>query len=212
MKFGGTSVGSPERIHQAYTIVSQFADRQPIVVVSAVGGVTDLLISAGKNALEKGVVDISPIIEKHRRIISAFELPEDFVEKEHEELKNLLIGIKMIREISPKTSDYLVSFGERISCQLVAAYFRKQGIKARHHFAFDLGMVTDQHFQQAQPLPEAYHLLKENLASLDHLPIVTGFVGKNEQGDITTLGRGGSDYTAAILGASSRGGGNSDLD
>lgn len=200
MKFGGTSVGSPERIEQVFQIVSPFVERKPVVVVSAVGGVTDLLLEAGQNALN-GKVDISAVKQKHQTVIEGLGLDPGIIDAMHTELQSLLMGVMMIREISPRTSDYLVSFGERVSCQLVAAHFRNRGINAQHHFAYDLGMHTDEHFQQAAPLPSAYDTLKKNILALDHLPIVTGFIGHNQKGEITTLGRGGSDYTAAILGA-----------
>ena len=200
MKFGGTSVGTPARIQQVHEIVTRQSDQQPIVVVSAVGGVTDLLIEAGNKAL-KGEVDIKAVIAKHQAVIEGLGLDHDMIDDLHEELSSLLTGIMMIREISPRTADYLVSFGERISCQLVAAHFNNMGTKAKAYFAYDVGMITNDHFQQAQPLKEAYDLIEEKLSGLDHIAIVTGFVGKNKKGEITTLGRGGSDYTAAILGA-----------
>ena len=203
MKFGGTSVGTPSRIQQVYEIVTGQSDQRPIVVVSAVGGVTDLLIEAGLRAL-KGEVDIKPIIAKHQAVIEGLGLDQKMIDPLHEELESLLTGIRMIREISPRTADYLVSFGERISCQLVAAHFNKMGTKAKSYFAYDVGMLTDDNFQNAQPLKEAFDFIHDQLAALDHIAIVTGFVGKNKKGEITTLGRGGSDYTAAILGAGVR--------
>lgn len=199
MKFGGTSVGSPERIEGVYQIVQQVRDQDPVVVVSAVGGVTDLLIAAGQKALE-GEVDISAIEQKNNTVVAGLGLDADIIQDLHTELEDLLTGIRMIREISPRTSDYLVSFGERISCQLVAAHFNQKGMDAQHHFAYDIGMLTDDNFQTAQPLPEAYTQIGKNLADFSYVPVITGFVGKNQKGEITTLGRGGSDYTAAIIG------------
>ncbi|MEL6675667.1 MAG: aspartate kinase [Bacteroidota bacterium] len=199
MKFGGTSVGTAERIQQVFEIVTSQTDAHPIVVVSAVGGVTDLLLEAGQKALA-GEVDIAPIKAKHQQVIEGLSLPADMLDTYHEELENLLEGIRMIKEISPRTSDYLVSFGERISCQLVAAHFRNMGRPSQHHFAFDIGMITDDVFQSALPLPEAYVRIADHLKEVNYTPIITGFVGKNKKGEITTLGRGGSDYTAAILG------------
>ncbi len=199
MKFGGTSVGSPERIEGVYQIVQQVRDQHPVVVVSAVGGVTDLLIEAGEKALE-GKVDISAIEQKNNTVVAGLGLDADIIQELHTELEDLLTGIRMIREISPRTSDYLVSFGERISCQLVAAHFNQKGMEAQHHFAYDIGMLTDDNFQAAQPLPEAYTQIGKSLAGISYVPVITGFVGKNQKGEITTLGRGGSDYTAAIIG------------
>lgn len=199
MKFGGTSVGTPARIDNVYQIVRQHLSRRPIVVVSAVGGVTDLLLAAGQNALN-GKVDVAAIITKHENVIKGLNLPNDIAEMEHRELETLLVGIKMIKEISPKTSDYLVSFGERISSKFVAAYLRQKGLRAEHHFAYDIGMITNTRFQEAEPLESSYDLIHKAIAALDHIPVITGFVGKTEKGEITTLGRGGSDYTAAIIG------------
>ncbi len=200
MKFGGTSVGNAARIRSVYHIVSSRISRRPVVVVSAVGGVTDLLIQAGKEAL-KGNVSITPILNKHQEILDVLDLPKDLVQQEHELLNTLLTGIQMIGEISPKTSDLLVSFGERISSQLVAAHFRQMGMASKAHFAYDIGMLTDHHFQEARPLAEAYSQLNAHIVQMDYVPVITGFIGKTPEGHISTLGRGGSDYTAAIVGA-----------
>lgn len=200
MKFGGTSIGTPERIINVYNIVKNNIGNKPVVVVSAVGGVTDLLIAAGENAL-KGKVDISEIEKKHNKIIDEFGFPKAIVQKETEELKNLLRGISMIKEISPKTSDYLTSFGERISCQLVSRYLNDKGIKSTHHFAYDLGMITDDNHEDAHPVDNVYDNIKSSMSGYKDVPVITGFIGKNKAGDITTLGRGGSDFTAAIIGA-----------
>ena len=201
MKFGGTSVGSPERIQNVFEIVMSQQERKPVVVVSAVGGVTDLLVQAGKDALNKQI-DIQPIRDKHQKVLSGLNLPLDLVDDLHNELEDLLLGIKMIREISPRISDLLLSFGERASCRIVAAHFQKRGVAAQAHYAFDIGMVTTADFQQAEPLPEAFEKIGSRLSHIDYIPIVTGFIGKTREGEISTLGRGGSDYSAAILGAS----------
>jgi aspartate kinase len=201
MNLGGTSGGNPERIKNVFSIVKNSLDRKPIVVVSAVGGVTDLLIQAGKDAI-KGNLNISKIEEKHHKIISELNLPADIIEKEMTELKNLLMGISMLKEISPKTSDYLVSFGERMSCQLVAKYLSMNGVESRHHFAYDIGFITDDIHQDAELLDSVYSDVENNLKDLNHVPVVTGFIAKTKSGSITTLGRGGSDYTAAVIGAS----------
>lgn len=200
MKFGGTSVGTPASIQNVYKIVADRLDQTPIVVVSAVGGVTDLLLEASQAAL-KGKISIDKILQKHNKIVDELNLDGKTIEPLHEELIQLLNGIKMIREISPKTSDYLVSFGERISCQLVSAYFEQKGMRSKPHFAFDIGMETDSNFQEAQPTTEAFEKIRKHLSKIDYVPVVTGFIGKNENGEITTLGRGGSDYSAAIIGA-----------
>ena len=203
MKFGGTSVGSPERIRNVYEIVVSQRIRRPIVVVSAVGGVTDLLVKAGVQALNK-IVDIQAIRDKHYAVLEGLDLEKEIADPLLKELEDLLMGIKMIREISPRISDLLLSFGERISCQIVSAYFRQQGTLSKHHFAFDIGMKTSSTFQGAEPLPEAFEEIGRNLKDLNYIPVITGFIGKTPDGEISTLGRGGSDYTAAIIGAGVR--------
>jgi aspartate kinase len=200
MKFGGTSVGTPERIMNVYDIVELNIKKEPIVVVSAVGGVTDLLLSAGNDALA-GKVDIAEIEKKHDTIIKSFGFSLDLISDLTAELKQLLQGISMLKEISPKTMAYLVSFGERISCKLVSQYLNDKGIKSKPLFAYDIGMVTDDKYDEAGPLAEAYEKIKNALEGVDYIPVITGFIGKNSQGDITTLGRGGSDFSAAIIGA-----------
>ncbi len=200
MKFGGTSVGSPERIENVYQIVSSQIESQPIVVTSAVGGITDLLIAAGERAL-LGKANIEAIRDKHNQVLEGLGLPMDMLDAVLKELQQLLIGIRMIGEISPSTSDLLLSFGERMSCQILAAFFTQKGLASRHHFAYDIGMITNDSFQHAEPLPESFELIHQHLTNIDYVPVVTGFIGKTKEGRIATLGRGGSDYTAAILGA-----------
>jgi len=200
MKFGGTSVGSPERIDQVFRIVQSQHEHQPLVVTSAVGGITDLLVNAGKQAL-LGKVSIEAIRDKHIQVLQGLGLPAHMLDAELKELHQLLTGIRMIGEISPRTSDLLLSFGERMSCQILAAHFTNKGIAAKHHFAYDIGMITNDHFMQAEPLAEAYTWISNHLSQVDYVPVITGFIGKTIDGVISTLGRGGSDYTAAIIGA-----------
>jgi len=200
MKFGGTSLGSSDRIKQVAEIISERTQKKPIVVVSAVGGITDLLLKASTEALN-GNIDTAEIENKHDKIIRELNLKPDLIKDEIAELKSLLIGISMIKEVSPRTSDRLVSFGERISSKILAAYLLSSGIQASQHNSYDIGMITTDEFQNAEPLEESTALLKKSLLELKHIPVVTGFFGKTKQGDIATFGRGGSDYSAAIIGA-----------
>ena len=199
MKFGGTSVGSPERIIQAADIIKAKSKENPFVVLSAVGGITDKLIESGEKAVE-GTIDSKEIIDKHISILKALNLPETLVDKELDELDTLLQGISMLQEISKKTMDRLQSFGERMSVRIMAEYLKKTGTKAVAYAAYDLGLRTDDHFGEAVPLKETFSTVKANLSDLDHIPIITGFIAKTKKDEITTLGRGGSDYTAALIG------------
>ena len=108
--------------------------------------------------------------------------------------------VEAIRLASSETLDHIQSYGERISCRLVAAYLNKIGIKSGAHDAYDVGMITNPDFGKAEPLEHAYGIINEKISVLDHVPVVTGFIGKTTAGDITTLSRGGSDYTASIIG------------
>ena len=200
MKFGGTSVGSAERMKVVLDIVKDRLDKKPVVVSSAVGGVTDKLIDGAKKALE-GEIIMDEIREKHMTIIKDLGLPEDVVDKQLEELKELFHVISETKEYTKKIYDTLVSFGERMSTRMLEAYFNKEGIKAKQYDAFDIGFVTDDNHGDAEILEETYRNIKINLTDFDSVPIVTGFIAKTKEGEITTLGRGGSDYTAAIIGS-----------
>ena len=112
----------------------------------------------------------------------------------------------MLRELTKRTRDYLVSFGERLSVRMMVAYLAKQGVQARFYDAWDAGFVSDSNFMQAELLDEVWDTIPRALSSYkdgsdDAIPIVTGFIAKDKNGTITTLGRGGSDLTATMLGA-----------
>jgi aspartate kinase len=200
MKFGGTSVGSAERIQSCAQIVKANLPRQPIVVVSAHSKVTDLLIALAKRAV-KGQPEIDEVRERHLKIIADLGLKPSLIEKLLAELEVLVKGISLVKELTPRTLDYVLSFGERMSVRTVAAAFEKAGLPATPVDAFDLGVITDSAFGSAVPLAEADAIIAWNVKRFEKLPVVTGYIGKNKEGDITTLGRNGSDYTAAILGA-----------
>lgn len=201
MKFGGSSVGSAERIKSVAEIVSLFKERNPVVVVSAVEGITDKLIESANAALSKGVVSIEKIKEKHKAILDELSLDESSVDKELKELEEALDVIAKVKDDSNKIMDIICSFGERMSSRIVAAYFNSIGIKAKNLDAYDIGMITNSNFSSAEPLPSAEGKIRESLSNINYIPVITGFIGKDEKGNITTLGRGGSDYTAAIIGA-----------
>ena len=206
MKFGGTSVGSAESIRNVIEIVKASLGRNPFVIVSAVSGVTDMLLAAAQRALDrKSSVRfiVKDVEEKHRPVIEALGLDAGIVSEELAELEHVLFGISLIRELTARTTDYVVSFGERISSKIVAAFARKAGINAEAFNAYDLGMVTDANFGNAEILPATYEAIAAAVKGIPAgvIPIITGFVGKTAEGEVTTLGRGGSDYTAAIYGA-----------
>ena len=201
MKFGGSSVRNAERIRGVAEIVRRYRDRKPVVVLSALGGITDLLFDTAREALE-GRNGLLPTLRKrHEDVAKDLGVDFDLLHDNFAELAVLLKGISLMKEITPRTLDYVVSFGERFSTRLIAAFFTANGIPAGQHDAFDIGMHTDDNFGSAQPLPEVYEEIGKRIRATDRVPVVTGYIGKTRNGDITTLGRNGSDFTASILGA-----------
>lgn len=208
-KFGGSSVANADRMIEVFKLVKeQYVDKgdTPAVVLSAMGKTTNNLLASGTKALKEGVVDIEYVTKLTSETIKQLEIPE--VQKEIDgllkELSSLLMGVTMLKELSPRSNDYLVSFGERISTRIFAAYCNKMGVTAVQFDAFDMGFVTNDEFMNAEIEPETYKLVRSTLKSVPKgtIPIITGFLGKaKESGAITTLGRGGSDLTASIVGA-----------
>ena len=207
MKFGGSSVADAERIRHVAGIVKDLMVRKPTLVLSAMGDTTDHLLDAGADAL-KGKVSVDRVESLHRRTVAELGLPASIVESDIlpllNELNSLLVGISLIRELTGRTRDYLVSFGERLSVRVVAAYFRSIGIEARAFDAWDAGFRSDSNFTSAELLEETYpavNTIIPPLVAAGVLPVVTGFIAKDAEGNITTLGRGGSDLTATVIGA-----------
>src|SRR5262245_6205194 len=201
MKFGGSSVSDGPRIRAVIEIVRARLARQPVVVASAFRGVTDDLFAAAEEALTGKEGLLEKVRGRHQSVIADLGLPADLVNEVLSELAVLLKGISLVKELTPRTLDYVVSVGERLSTRIIAAAFDQAGIPASQHDAFDIGMLTDDQFGHAQPLPDAEAELRRHVLPMKRLPIVTGYVGKTRGGDITTLGRNGSDFTATIVGA-----------
>lgn len=201
MKFGGSSVGAPERIARVLEIVKGRLPRRPVVVVSAFRGVTDELLELGREALRGELGRLEGIAARHREAARALGVDAAPVEPLLAELEQLARGVSLLKELTPRTLDRLAGYGERLSVRIVAAAFSKGGVPARAVDAHEAGLLTDERFGGASPLPEADALLRASLAGEGPLPVVTGFIGRTRGGELTTLGRNGSDYTATILGA-----------
>lgn len=134
-KFGGSSVASGERFKEVYKIIEEAylkKEDRPCIVMSAMGKTTNNLLEAGDKALKEGKVDISAITDLTRKTIEELQLEAvaEEVEELLKELESLLTGVTMLKELSPRSKDYLVSFGERISTRLFAEYCRKRGTPA----------------------------------------------------------------------------------
>jgi aspartate kinase len=207
MKFGGSSVANAERIRQVAEIVREALPHKPVLVLSAMGDTTDHLLEAAEAALQTGAVSVSKIADLHLQTIDALRLgaaTRDEIQPLLDELGNLLTGISLIKELTGKTRDYLVSFGERLSVRIAAAYFRSIKIQARPVDAWDGGFISDSNFTAAELLKESWDRIPEKLIPLVEggtLPVVTGFIAKDAAGNITTLGRGGSDLSATMIAA-----------
>ncbi|HLY73273.1 MAG TPA: aspartate kinase [Planctomycetota bacterium] len=201
MKFGGSSVANAEKIRQVFEIVKGRLPRRPLVIASAFRGVTDELFKLGEEAVKGIVPSVEPVRRRHQDALREMGLDPELLKNELGELEALLKGISLVKELSPRSLDYVVSFGERLSTRIIAAFFTKLGLPSEQHDAFDLGLVTTDDYGSAQPLPEADAEIKRNVGRMTKLPIVTGYIGKTRSGSITTLGRNGSDYSATIFGA-----------
>tara|TARA_Y100000310_G_scaffold340249_1_gene435356 strand:+ start:445 stop:1764 length:1320 start_codon:yes stop_codon:yes gene_type:complete len=199
MKFGGTSLGSADRIKNACNIVKSRSKEKPVVVVSAVSGITNMLIElANENNLEKRKEILSRIKDKHLDILKNLNIESSLLKKNLNELEDI---VKKINDIDTKTFDLIQSFGERMSSKIVAEQLNQIGIKSQAFNSYDLGFLTDANFGSAEPLDVTYSNLKNKIDGIDAVPVITGFLGKTEDGQITTIGRGGSDFTASIVGA-----------
>ena len=169
------------------------------------GDTTDHLLEAADLAV-KGTVDVKKIMELHNQTEKELGIKADSLVALQEELQQLLTGISMLKELTKRTRDYLVSFGERMSVRLMAAYLKKEGLTADYFDSWDIGFVSDSNYMSAelddcvwQTIPE--HLNDYKNGKSDVIPIVTGFIAKDKAGHITTLGRGGSDLSATMIGS-----------
>jgi len=212
LKFGGSSVAHPERIRAVIDILKGYYARGEkfTVVFSAFGGVTDGLIEMSRMAAEGNEAYFDHFQSFSRRHQEAARtllgpgqlesfLPE--LQNNHEVLRNLLYGIFLVREASPRTMDYVLSFGERNAAFIIAHALRHEGINANYLDARKL-VKTDNSFGGARvDYEKTYRLIREFYFQNPEIQIVTGFIASAKGGLTTTLGRGGSDYTAALLAA-----------
>ncbi len=217
MKFGGTSVADAERIsHVSGLIAETYARRgQTLVVVSAMSGVTNDLLAAARTAAGGDEAQarsrLQALQERHQQTARAL-LHNDQERRATEEAINSRLGevtrycrsIAVLGEVTTRTLDLVAGVGERLSSLLLAAALRERGVQAAAVPATEL-IVTDAHFGAAEPNLELSHpRIREKLLPLlaqGAIPVVTGYIAATAEGVPTTLGRSGSDYTAAILGA-----------
>jgi aspartate kinase len=213
MKFGGSSVESAAAIERVAGIVKAREPRRPVVVVSAMGKTTNKLLAIAQAAIaghrEDYIRQIHDLRDFHsreaRQVVPLGERATlDRVLDEHfQELTELVKGLAVLGELTPRSVDAISSYGERLSSIIVSLAFRHFGMDAVHVDARD-AIITDKRHTQAAPLyPETYAKVAEIVAPLAEKQVVVmgGFIGSSKDGVTTTLGRGGSDFTASIVGA-----------
>lgn len=203
MKFGGSSVADATQIEKVRQIVSAKAAKKPVVVSSAHKGMTNALIDAAK-AAAKGVYNPDPVINLQQGVLTGLGCPKDMLADFYHEIRDLLRGISLVREITPRSIDYVASFGERMAVRCIADYFSRHQLMARAYDIWDLGFTTDSNFGEARPVSgfeSAMRTAMTQKVPVGVVPIITGFVGKDANGAITTVGRNGSDFTATLVGA-----------
>ena len=213
MKFGGTSVEDPAAITRTAAIVAGRValGKQPVVVVSAMAKVTDQLLRAAAAAAEgdrTGALAISSRLRVRHRETAAALVKDSaeliaVIDHEFDSLDEILRGLSAILELTPRISDLIVSYGERLSSRIVAAAFHELGIDAAHVDAREI-VITDSQFQKAVPLDalidQRAQIKLLPLTAQGKVPVMGGFIAANEAGITTTLGRGGSDFTGALIG------------
>src|SRR5689334_1365300 len=214
MKFGGTSVQDAQAIERAAAIVGARLSQKPVVVVSAMAKVTDQLLAmakaAGEGDRDKAIDLCRKLQERHYDTAgellgtARFTTFHNELAGEFEALDQLLRGIVAVGELTPRTTDNVASYGELLSSKLVAAAFSARGFDAEVVDSREC-IVTDTNHMRAAPLfDETNARLKETVQPLlnaGRVPVMGGFIGATKSGVTTTIGRGGSDYSAAIIGA-----------
>ncbi len=215
MKFGGTSVGDVAAFERVYHIVSSQIERRPVVVVSAMTKVTDALLAAFETAKKgefaEAIASLEPHFDRHIQVVKHFisdgtsNLFDAELQFARDELSDLLMRTSRRSLPLSMLKDAIVSYGEQLSSRLLAEVLKAKGVNARQFDSRRL-VVTDDEFGAAQPIwEETRDLVRLDLQpSIDsgEVPVMGGFIAGNRAGETTTLGRGGSDYSAALVAAS----------
>lgn len=216
LKFGGTSVKDAEAMRRVVSIVERERGNSPVVVTSACAGVTDMLLtiarSCGAGDLKSALDNVRQLRERHLGILHDVGLPpasscQEGLTKLLDEIEQLARGVVLLGELTPRTLDAFASYGERLSSLLLGDAFRAAGWQAAVADSRQW-IITDTNFVNASPLmPEIDARVAEHLIPLvqNHEVVVAqGFIGSTLDGITTTIGRGGSDHTGALLGAALR--------
>jgi len=210
MKFGGSSLATAERIRHVIELVQAgcVAHGPVAVVCSAFGGVTDALIQVAETAArhEAHYTDLLDKLEDRHlavlRSLSGGQLPEAAqLMEDLQALREVVQGVYWVKELTSRSLDFILSFGERLSCRIIAEVANNAGLDAVMVDSRRLIKTNDRFGAAAVLMEESQRLIEEFFNDNDRLPVITGFIGSTPDNETTTLGRGGSDYTAAIVGA-----------
>jgi aspartate kinase len=216
MKFGGSLLASHRGVKRAADLVMESRNRgdEIVVVVSALGDVTDLLLEAAEGAvawsekkIERTVRDLEEIHHSAVEETTSDERSKGTLLREIDrtlgKLRQTLLGVSILGELSPRSRDMIVSFGERLSAPIVSSEIASRGVRSSSLSGGEAGIITDSSYGEAAPLhartTKAVRRLLIPRLSRGDVPVVSGFIAKSTEGEITTLGRGGSDFTATLL-------------
>ncbi|WP_192347974.1 bifunctional aspartate kinase/homoserine dehydrogenase I [Algoriphagus sp. Y33] len=211
LKFGGSSVANPENIQRVFSIIQdKLKEHEVAIVFSAFGGVTESLLKIAQLAREGDEAYrevLQTLEEKHLTIVRQLISVQSqstvmtFVKVRFKELEDLFHGIYLIKENSVRTLDYVASFGERLAAFILAESMHGHGFKTQFLDARDVIRTNDRFGQAKVDFEVTNGLIKDYFAKHDGIKVITGFIASTEKGETTTLGRSGSDYTAAIFAA-----------
>jgi aspartate kinase len=218
MKFGGVSVADGDKLRKVGTIIRKFhrEGHQLVIVTSAMQGITDALAEvadhAGRGHKERVREFMETVQAQHKKAAEGAIMDEvvlsttlKTIQARSEELRNILVGVAHIGELTPRSRDYVLSYGEKLSAPLLQGVLEDLEVRAKALTGGEAGIVTDSRFGEASPLMNVTTLqvrqVLEPLLDEGITPVVSGFIASTQDGVQTTLGRGGSDYTASIVGA-----------
>ena len=198
LKFGGASLSEGRLVRRAADLARPAPGERHVLVVSAVGEVTRLLEHAAREAAA-GRPDGREVRLRHKRLLAELDLPPGLLNALLAELDGVLAGLAEAGRLGAAERDHALSFGERAAVRLVAAALRAQGLDATPVDAWDLGLVSDSNHGRARPREGVLAAVGRALAGVPGVPVVTGFLAADGQGRLTTLGRNGSDLSAALV-------------
>lgn len=216
MKFGGALIADGEGMMRVAEIVRSFQEGNDVcVVVSALQGITDsieenarMVCGSGDDAIIYRIIKY--LGERHHDVAETAIKDDEIrkgviseIDERLDEMEKALIGIYHLGELTDRSLDYITSFGERLSAPILTGVLRSAGVNSLYLTGGEAGITTDDKYRNARPLETSEEGVKTCITTLlrDQVPVIAGYIGSNRDGIITTLGRGGSDYTATIIGA-----------